>query len=114
MQLLALYCLDHLMLWDFLTLITTAIVYRYSKLDNLHTAQLNSVMTDMACSVYTKHNTVPALNAAFDKQHERVETWLYMHSEGAACGQGMLHLLKVHRTSQEMCLANLTCHMQDR
>lgn len=35
MQLLALYCLDHLMLWDFLTLIATAIVYRHSKLDDL-------------------------------------------------------------------------------
>ena len=116
MQLLALYCLDHLMLWDFLTLITTAIVYRYSKLDNLHTAQVNSsATTDTTFSVYTKHNIVRPLNATFDEQHKKSgDMALYMHFQGTACGQGVLHLLKVDRTSKEMCLAKLTCHMQDR
>lgn len=41
MQLLALYCFDHLALWDLLTLITAAIVHRNSKLYDLHASQVH-------------------------------------------------------------------------
>ena len=46
MQLLALNCLNHLMLWDLLTLITTAIVHRYSKLDSLQMTMIHDVNFD--------------------------------------------------------------------
>ena len=62
MQLLAPYRLYHLVLWDFLALITTAIIYRHSKLDNLHTAKCDDVGCDTATDALHRLDKVPLLS----------------------------------------------------
>lgn len=96
MQLLALHCLDHLMLWDFLTLITTAIVYRYSKLDNLHTAKLKELSNDK-CNLLSIHKAQhsPSKTKSCQRQIASKRIHIAVCMQWKSCGQGVLHALKV-------------------